>query len=460
MLRAMLAWHLGLRYLRRRRTAWLALAAITLTVAVPVVVLGVMQGFIDITRLQMRANESDLIIESPWQSGPLEQDPADLATISGTSGVAHVAPFVSTYAILTPRDNNSDLRLNLPCLVEAVDWARDEAIGRLSPHVLHPRPVTDLHAPPLEPHERGSGMLTPAWRDHLSLTGMELVSGLGLGPLPLPPRLRPHPGVVIGRELAYSKGLRPGMTVRFTVPNGSGGTTSPVTAQISDTLGTGIYTVDSMVGLLPLPLGQRLADLHARGQRPAALSGYRVQVTPTADTAVVRRALMAATGQQVMTWMERSNSNLIKSFEIQRNVIGLVMVLIQGIAVFIVYAVFSTLVAEKRQDVGVLLGLGARRADIANTFLLAGIVACVFGGLLGWAIGWGALLVLNPISNFFGVALFPQDVLYTPEAPISWNPLIPLFFVGVMTLVGLLAVLLPALRASRIDPITTLREGG
>ena len=61
MLRAMLAWHLGLRYLRTRRTAWLALAAITLTVAVPVVVLGVMQGFIDITRLQVRANESDQI---------------------------------------------------------------------------------------------------------------------------------------------------------------------------------------------------------------------------------------------------------------------------------------------------------------------------------------------------------------------------------------------------------------
>ncbi len=460
MLRAMLAWHLGLRYLRRRRTAWLALAAITLTVAVPVVVLGVMQGFIDITRLQVRANESDLTIEAPWQDGPLLQNAEDLATVSGTPGVAHVAPFVSTYAILTPRDNGADLRLNLPCLVDAVDWQRDEAMGRLSPKVLHPRPVTDLHAPPLRPDERGTGVLTPAWRDHLMFTGMELVGGLGLGPLPLPPRQRPHPGVVIGRELAYSKGLRPGMTVRLTVPNATGGTSGQITAQISDTIGTGIYQFDSSVGLLPLPLGQRLADLHARGQRPAGLSGYRVQLTADADPQTVRRQLIAATGQQVVTWMERGNSNLIKSFEIQRNVIGFVMVLIQGIAVFIVYAVFSTLVAEKRHDIGVLLGLGARRADIANTFLLAGIVACVFGGALGWAIGWGALLALNPVSNFFGVALFPQDVLYTPEAPISWNPLIPLFFVGVMTLVGLLAVLLPALRASRIDPIETLREGG
>lgn len=459
MLRAMLAWHLGLRYLRRRRTAWLALAAITLTVAVPVVVLGVMQGFIDVTRLQVRANESDLTIEAPWRSGPLVQDAEDLKTVSDTPGVAAVAPFVSTFALLTPNNGRADLRLNLVCQVDAVDWARDEAMGRLSPALLHPRPVLDLHAKPLKPHERGSGMLTPAWRDHLALTGLELVGGLGLGPLPLPPRFRPHPGVVVGRELAYGNGLRIGETITLRVPQGTKGNFGADIVEISDTIGTGIYEVDKMVILLPLPRGQKLTGLDASEKRPSALSGYRVQLKPDADPTTVRRALMLATGQNVTTWMER-RGNLVKSFEIQRNVIGLVMVLIQGIAVFIVYAVFSTLVAEKRHDIGVLLGLGARRGDIANTFLLAGVVACLFGGALGWAIGWGALLALNPLSNALGMPLFPQDVLYTPEAPISWNPLIPLFFVGVMTIVGLLAVLLPARRASRIDPIAILREGG
>jgi ABC-type lipoprotein release transport system permease subunit len=459
MLCAMLAWHLGLRYLRRRRTAWLALAAITLTVAVPVAVLGVMQGFIDVTRTQVRANESDLTIEAGWKQGPLEQDPDDLATASATPGVQEVSPFVSTYAILTPRDAAADLRLNLPCLVDAFDWARDERMGRLPDGVLHPRPVTDLKAKPLAPDERGTGLLTPAWRDHLALTGLELVGGLGLGPLPLPPRLRPLPGVVIGRELAYSYGVYPGQTVRLTVPNASGGTTGQVTAVISDTIGTGIYEIDKQVGLLPLPLGQRLVDFHARGQRPAAISGYRISVAPSADVEAVRRSLQEATGQRVQSWMER-RGNLVKMWEINRNIIGLVMVLVQCIAVFIVYAVFSTLVAEKRHDIGVLLGLGARRRDIANTFLLAGVVACLVGGMLGWAIGWGLLLVLNPLSAALGIPLYPQEVMYTPEAPISWNPLIPLFFLGIMTVVGLVAVFLPARRASRIDPIAILREGG
>ena len=48
--------YLGLRYLRRRRAAWLALAAVTLTVAVPIAVMGVMQGWIDIMQRQLRAD--------------------------------------------------------------------------------------------------------------------------------------------------------------------------------------------------------------------------------------------------------------------------------------------------------------------------------------------------------------------------------------------------------------------
>jgi ABC-type lipoprotein release transport system permease subunit len=454
----MLSWHLGMRYLRKRRTAWLALAAITLTVAVPVLVLGIMQGFVDITRKQVRANESDLTIEAGFVSSGIVDSPELRRDLLAVSGVERLAPFVSTYSILTP-SGMGDGRQNLPCLVDAVDWQADWAMKRLTAQVLHPAPVLDLHAPPLPPEERGSGFLTPSWRDHLVLTGMELACAFIGAPAPLPPRLRPHPGMVVGREMAYSNWLHPGELVQLVVPNGTGGTTGRVIAEISDTIGTGVYEVDRYAGLLPLPLGQRLADLQARGTRPAQLSGYRLQLVEGASLGAVKALVRHATSERVSTWMER-RGNLVKSMEIQRNIIGLVMIAIQVIAVFIVYAVFSTMVAEKRHDIGVLLGIGATRGDIARAFLLAGLAACVIGGLLGWALGWGLLLAINPFTRATGIALFPQDVLYTPDAPISWNPLIPLLFIGVMSGVGLLAVLLPAWRASRIDPIDILREGG
>ncbi len=454
----MLSWHLGMRYLRKRRTAWLALAAITLTVAVPVVVLGIMQGFVDITRKQVRANESDLTIEPGFVSSGIIDQPELRRDLLALRGVAHLAPFVSTYSILTPT-GMGDGRQNLPCLVDAVDWQADWEMGRLTTLVLHPAPVLDLHAPPLPPAQRGSGFLTPDWRDHLVLIGMELGLAMAGAPAPLPPRLRPHPGMVVGREMAYSNWLHPGELVQLVVPNGSGGTTGRVIAEISDTIGTGVYEVDRYAGILPLPLGQRLADLQARGERQARLSGYRLQIAAGAELGAVKALVRQESGERVSTWMER-RGNLVKSMEIQRNIIGLVMILIQIIAVFIVYAVFSTMVAEKRHDIGVLLGIGATRGDIAGAFLLAGLAACLVGGLLGWGLGWWFLLGINPLSKRFGISLFPQDVLYTPDAPISWNPLIPLLFIGVMSGVGLLAVLLPAWRASRIDPIDILREGG
>ncbi len=454
----MLSWHLGMRYLRRRRTAWLALAAITLTVAVPVLVIGVMEGFVEVTEKQVRANESDLTVEPGFIGNGLIDSPELRHDLLAVGGVARLAPFVSTYSILTP-SGLGDGRQNLPCLVDAVDWQADWEMGRLTTQVLHPAPVTDLHAPPLSPKERGSGFLTPAWRDHLVLAGLELGAAMVGCPAPLPPRLRPHPGMVVGREMAYTNWLRPGVVVQLVVPNGTGGTTGRVIAEISDTIGTGVYEVDRYAGILPLPLGQRLADLQARGERPARLSGVRVQLADGAALGAVKAQLRAETGERISTWMER-RGNLVKSMEIQRNIIGLVMIAIQVIAVFIVYAVFSTMVAEKRHDIGVLLGIGASRTDIAGAFLLAGLAACVLGGLLGWALGWGLLLSINPFTRFSGIALFPQDVMYTPDAPISWNPLIPLLFIGVMSGVGLLAVLLPAWRASRIDPIDILRESG
>lgn len=445
----MLAWHLGCRYLRRRRAAWLALAAITLTVAMPVVVMGVMQGWVETMAKQSRANESDLTME-PIASGEVADLPALRQTASAVPGVAAVSPFVDTFALMLPKGGDGSYRV--PCLVDAMEWSADEAVGRLAPAGLHPAPVFDLQTPPLAPDRRGTGFLTPAWRDHLCLQGLAMMAPLAGLPAALPPYLQPIAGAVVGRELVYGNRLRLGTTVSLT-----NGGSAKVMVEVSDTIGTGINQLDNLLCLVPLPVGQRMTDLRARGSLPARVAGYRIRCVPGADLHRVSADLESACGMRVRTWMQ-SRWCQLKFMELQRNILGLVMVCIQVIAVFIVYAVFSTLVAEKRHDIGVLLGLGAQRRQIAGAFLLAGLVACVAGGLLGWAIGWSLLAAINPFTRLTGIPLYPQDVMYTPDAPVSWSPLVPLFFIGVMTVVGLLAVLLPAWRASRIDPIETLRE--
>ena len=444
-----------MRWLRRRRAAWLALAAITLTVAVPVIVVGVMQGWLEVTARQARASESDVIVTAPGVTGSDRLRD----TLAAVPGVRAVAPYVQSYAVMSRNARDGDLGANIMCQVEGIVWDADWRLGRLSKAAIHPPPVTDLSAPPLPPGQRGTGFLTPAWRATTALAGLHLATALGGLPAALPPAPRPRPGLVCGRELLYGQGMRPGETVQITVPNGSGGTVGRISGEISDTVGIGVMEVDRFLVLAPLGLGQRLAGLQARGERPGRLSGWRLAADPGQQPRAVAAAVQSATGLRTVTWQEL-RGNLVKGMEIQRNIGILVMVLIQVITVFIVYAVFSTMVAELRHDIGVLRGLGARRRDLSGAFLIAGLAACLGGGILGWILGWGVLAGLNPFSRMTGIALFPQDVIYTPEAPTSFAWWIPPLFIGSMTVIGLIAVALPAWRAARVDPVQTLREGG
>jgi len=242
------------------------------------------------------------------------------------------------------------------------------------------------------------------------------------------------------------------------VPNGQGGAIGKVPIEVSDTLGTGIYEIDKYQVLLPLPLARRLTGLTRDASGQPLVTGYRLRVEDASRLDSTADSLRKDSGLPTRTWMER-RGHLVKGLVQQRNIIGFVMILVQILAIFIVYAVFSTLVAEKRHDLGVLLGLGARRSDIVNAFLIACGTACIAGGILGWGIGWSLLAVLNPLCKATGIALFPQDFFYSPDTPISYDPLVPLLFIGIMTSIGLLAAALPAWRAGRTDPVQILREG-
>lgn len=450
----MLAAHLGLRWLRRRRAAWLALAAIALTVAVPIIVVDVMQGWLAVTARQARAAESDVVVESHG----ITASPRLRERLQAVPGIAAAAPFTRSWGVMSRAVGGGDLRANIACQAEGIDWSADWRLGRIAPAALHQPPVLDLSAPPMPPEQRGTGFLTPAWRAATALAGLHVAAALGGMPAALPPAQRPRPGIVCGREMLYPHGMLPGEEVQIAVPNGSGGTVGKITAEISDTIALGVLEIDRFLVLAPLPLGQRLAGLQARGDRPARLSGWRLAVPPGGDPAAAAAAVRADTGLHAVTWQEL-RGNLVKGMEIQRNIGALVMILIQCITVFIVYAVFSTMVVELRHDLGVLRGIGARRRDVATALLLAGLAACVAGGLAGWALGWGVLAALNPLSRATGIALFPQEVMYTPEAPIAFAWWIPPAFILSMTAIGLVAVALPAWRAARVQPIDTLREG-
>ena len=106
-----------------------------------------------------------------------------------------------------------------------------------------------------------------------------------------------------------------------------------------------------------------------------------------------------------------------------------------------VYSVISFLVAQRRQEIGVRVALGARSEDVLRLVLRQGATLA----LIGIAVGAAAALGLTRLIS---------GLLYGVSATD------PVSFVGVMVLlilVALLASFIPARRAAKVDPMTVLR---
>lgn len=457
----MLVQHLAWRYIRRRRIAWLAFVTSMLSVAIPVVVMGVTQGFLDVSYAQLKGAESDITLRASSYHYAIAADPTDIESLESHDDVLAAAPFIKSYAVLSPRfrDSRSDSRYNTGCQIEGVDWQEEQRIGRLRNDLLHKRPALDLSSPDLENSERGSGFMTPDWRVFLASQNNNMLSALGCAPLPFIAQQTPI-GVIVGHELIYASGnaFLPGTPITLTIPNSRGGVLGKVAAIVSDTIGTGFMEFDRTMVLLPMIHAQKLTDMD---RQPAEVSGYRIKADFNADLPLLKKELSSLAQFRhlnVLTWDEMGSINNVKQYEVQRNITVLVMVLIQLQCIFIMYAVFSTLVSEKRQDIGVLLGIGAHPRQIRHTFIVAAFLISSLAAVFGCVLGWGFMALLNPFSEWTGWKLFPQDVIYTPDAPISWNVFFPSLFSLIIIVCGVLAACIPAYRASTIKPIETLRE--
>jgi predicted permease len=107
-----------------------------------------------------------------------------------------------------------------------------------------------------------------------------------------------------------------------------------------------------------------------------------------------------------------------------------------------IYALISQSVNQRTQEIGIRMALGASAADVQRRILL---------GTLGLA-GLGLVLGLA-ISRFLTVALASLLFGVTPGDPATF-----LGMAGLLTAVAVLAGYVPAWRASRIDPMVTLRS--
>jgi predicted permease len=180
-------------------------------------------------------------------------------------------------------------------------------------------------------------------------------------------------------------------------------------------------------------------------QRPAKFLAFylRGQVDPAAISAQVRTQIQAVDSELPVFRAETLDDVLSSSLSVRRFSMEMVALfaatalLLAGLGI---YGTISFLVNEQSREIAIRLALGAQRRDILNMVLRQGLTLAAAGAGVGLV---GALIVSHLMAGLlYGVSPYDLSTFTGVTA--------------VLTAVAIAASYLPALRAMRLDPITTL----
>jgi predicted permease len=182
--------------------------------------------------------------------------------------------------------------------------------------------------------------------------------------------------------------------------------------------------------------------------RPSAWGGYHVART-SGDPAAVARDVVRAIHEQdptitvvdVQTMTSRMSASMARQ-RFSTLMLGCFAAFALLLAIVGVYGVMSHLVTQGSHDIGVRMALGAERRGILLMVLRQGLELTVAGSVLG-------LLAAAALTRVMGSLLF--GVSTTDFVTFSTVPLI-------LIATALLASYIPAMRATRVDPVVALRD--
>jgi lipoprotein-releasing system permease protein len=163
---------------------------------------------------------------------------------------------------------------------------------------------------------------------------------------------------------------------------------------------------------------------------------------------------------QVMTWVDQ-NRTMISAVKKETALVLFLFSFISLTAVFLVLAIFWSMVSERTKDVGIMRSLGASRAGVAWLWLRYGMAIGLVGAALGGVAAYLIVTNINPIHEWMGLALGIQiwdpRIYYFTKIPneVEWDKAAIVLVAGVLS--SVLGALIPAVRAARMDPVRALR---
>lgn len=242
----------------------------------------------------------------------------------------------------------------------------------------------------------------------------------------------------VGIGLAEALGVGVGGRVRLQVAGGGGA----------------VYTVSGVFDYGSTDLNERLVFVSLRTAQslfgiPGGVSQLELRTADVFGADRVADRITDRTGLDAESWIER-NQDLLVGLRSQAMSSVMIQVFVILAVALGIASVLTVSVVQRAREIGILRATGTRRAAVVRVFLLQGAILGVVGSFVGIALGtFLALFFAGVARNPDGSATFPVNLtgwLYLRSTAIALG-------------VGLLAALVPARNAARMDPATVIRDG-
>jgi lipoprotein-releasing system permease protein len=409
-------WALAFRYLRTKRQnagigliATIAFLAISLAIAVLIIVMSVMNGFrAELLKGILGFNGHAYVQgEALWA----ENWPDVIARLQQAPGVVSVSPLVESQAVVQG---------------QIISGAIVRGVTR-----------EDLLATPLIAENIKEGSMEEFGAGDYG--GDTILMGT---------RLAEQLGVLAGDyvTLVTFGGMTPFGTPR----------TNPKDYYIGGIFEVGNSEFDQLFIMMPLEQAQLYFD---RGEDVDIIE---IKVEDPDNVQTYLPAIRAAAGERavVTTWQDR-NASYWGALQVERNMMRIILMLVIGIAALNIISALVMLVKNKERDIAILRTMGAGQGAIMRVFLISGaaigVTAAPFGVLLGVLFCWNIEYIQRFIDWLFGAEVFSPDIYFLSSLPakLDWTEVWIVF--GWTLGVSILVTLYPSWRASRTDPVEALR---
>jgi lipoprotein-releasing system permease protein len=247
-------------------------------------------------------------------------------------------------------------------------------------------------------------------------------------------------GIILGYKLADKLNVGAGDLLSATAPSGI-----QMRFRVVGTFQFGISTVDEVRAYVSISSMQQLL-----GKNPDYITDIRIKLKDMKRASVLSDVFSRKYGYKAEDWetvnASLSAGNLIR--DVFTGVLTFTMLLVAG---FGIYNIMNMIITGKMKDIAILKAQGFSRKDILQIFLYQSLTIGVLGAgagiAMGFALSYGLSMVPWPDDDFIIITHFPVAF----EARYYWLGAA----YGIITTA--LAGIMPALKASRVDPVNILR---